>query len=235
METIFLSYTYKPHPDHVDSLDNLRRAVIRVIESMEMRVIDGVNVGGRALDAALQARIERADALLAILTPQAGPDNEIADPQFVVSEFQHANALRKPTLRLIHPALILRGLGAGNEYVQYTPGKELDVVLKLMSTIAVWKREYGRVVRVRIEPDDLASQYDESRLDVCEFQRVRDGNFEKPQRARVSLEPGAIYAELPKLLETDRVRLSVTLSGSTWRSKNWINPFVGGVRLEKQL
>lgn len=235
METIFLSYTYKPHPDHEERLDYLRRALIRVIESMELRVIDGVDVGGRPLDAALQERIEKSDALLAILTPQQSADGSIDDPKFVISEFQHANALKIPTLRVIHDALIPRGLAAGNEYVPYKPDNEIDVVLKLMRTIAVWKREYGRVVSVRIEPDNLASQYDEDQADKCEYQLIRaDGTFEAFQRARVRLDPGAFYAELPKLLETDRVRLRMKLKGKAWRSKHAINPFVGGVRLEEQ-
>ncbi len=54
METIFLSYTYQPHPDHHASLEYLRRCVIRVIEAMDLSVIDGVDVGGRTLDSALE-------------------------------------------------------------------------------------------------------------------------------------------------------------------------------------
>jgi len=53
METIFLSYTYKPRPEHEKDLDYMRRCVIKAIEAMGLRVIDGVDVGGRALDPAL--------------------------------------------------------------------------------------------------------------------------------------------------------------------------------------
>jgi len=69
METIFLSYTYKPHPDHEKDLDYLRRCVIKVIEAMGLRVIDGVDVGGRALDPALEKRRVTSDAFYS--TPAA--------------------------------------------------------------------------------------------------------------------------------------------------------------------
>jgi hypothetical protein len=62
METVFLAYTYRPHPDHEDDLEKLRRYVVRAIEAMGLRVVDGVDVGGRPLDDALRKRIEDAEA-----------------------------------------------------------------------------------------------------------------------------------------------------------------------------
>lgn len=235
MEKIFLSYTYRPHPDHEVDLDKLRRCVIRVIEAMGLRVLDGVELGGRPLDDAIRARIEEADALVALVTPQAGDDSEIIDPAFVLSEFQFAEGNRKPTMRILHYLLQPRGLGAGNEYTAYTPGREVDVVLKLMHTIAVWKRQQGSAARIRIEPGNLAINYDETNGDRCKFQVISaGGDFRDYARAKLALEPGAAYAVLPKLKQGKRVRLRVRQGGTTWRSRDAIDPFVGGVHLEAQ-
>jgi hypothetical protein len=233
METVFLSYTYRPHPEHEANLDRLRRYVVRAIEAMGLRIVDGVDVGGRALDDTLRKRIESTDALIALVTPQADEAGALVRPAFVLDEFQYAEGLKKPTMRVLHGSLPAGGLGGGNEYTPYKPGGELDVILKLMNTIAVWKREYGQVARVRIEPEDIASQYDEAQGDRCEFQVISlDGGFLDFQRAKLLPEPGAAYAVLPKLRAGERVRLRVRQGGKTWQSRHAIDPFVGGVRLE---
>ncbi len=89
------------------------------------------------------------------------------------------------------------------------------------------------MARLRIEPEELAKEYDESSGHRCEFQRIRDGKFEDFTRARVRLEPGAVFAELPKLREGDQVRLRMQVSGESWESRQVVSPFIGGVRLEK--
>jgi hypothetical protein len=235
MESVFLSYTYRPHPDHEDSLDRLRRYVVRAVEAMGLRVVDGVDVGGRPLDEALKARIRDADALIALVTPQADDAGAVVEPAFVLSEFQYAEGLQKPTLRVLHQDLAARGLGAGNEYAPFAPGREVDVILKVMHAIALWRREHGRAARVRIEPEDLAVSYDETQGDRCEFQVIsQTGSYRDFERASLWQEPGAAYALLPKLREGERVRLRLRQGGKTWQSRHAIDPFVGGVRLEQR-
>lgn len=235
MESVFLSYTYRPHPDHEASLERLRRYLVRAIEAMGLRVVDGVDVGGRPLDDALRRRIRDADALIALVTPQADDEGRLVEPAFVLSEFQYAEGLQKPTLRVLHHELVARGLGAGNEYAPYTPGGEVDVILKVMNTVALWRREVGRVARVRIEPEDLAATYDETQGDRCEFQVIsQNGGYSDFVRASLWQEPGAAYALLPKLREGERVRLRLRQGATTWQSRHAIDPFVGGVRLEQR-
>ncbi|NZD66261.1 toll/interleukin-1 receptor domain-containing protein [Rhizobium sp. WYCCWR 11290] len=235
METVFLSYTYRPHPDHQPDLEKLRSYVVRAVEAMGLRVIDGVDVGGHPLDDALRRRIEDADALIALVTPQADDAGGLADPAFVLSEFQYAMGQSKPTMRVLHHLQTARGLGASHEYTPWRPSGEVDVILKLMNTIALWKREYGQMARVRIEPEDLAARYDETQGDRCEFQVIsQSGNFRDFQRASLFLEPGAAYALLPKLRVGERVRVRLRQGNTTWQSRYAIDPFVGGVRLEER-
>jgi hypothetical protein len=235
METVFLSYSYRPHPDHEIALDRLRRYVVRAIEAMGLHIVDGVDVGGRPLDDALRGRIREADALIALVTPQADNAGNVVDPAFVLGEFQYAEGASKPTMRVCHDLLAPHGLGAGNEYTPFKPGSELDVILKLMNTIALWRREYGQAARVRIEPKDLAARYDEAQGDSCECQVISaNGTYGRFERVSIWPEPGAAYALLPKLRGGDRVRLRLHQGGNKWQSPEPINPFVGGVRLEQQ-
>jgi hypothetical protein len=235
METIFLSYTYRPHPDHERNLEQLHRCVVRAVEAMGLRIIDGVDVGGRALDDALRKRIADADALIALLTPQVGDAGGGVNPAFVLSEFQYAEGQGKPTIRILHDLLVMGGLGAGNEYIPYQPGKEVEVLLKLMNTIVLWRREHGQRARVRIEPADLTKRYDEGDGYRCEFKVIsQNGIHGDFQRARLAKEPGAAYAVLPKLRQGDRVLLRFRQGDKTWQAPDVIDPFVGGVRLEEQ-
>ena len=135
----------------------------------------------------------------------------------------------------MHHQLKPRGLGAGNEYTPYTPGRELDVVLKLMHTLALWRRDYGKVARLRIEPDELAMRYDETQGDRCDFQVITPaGAYRDYERANLAVEPGAAYALLPKMRDGERVRLRLKQGGTTWQSKYAIDPFVGSVSLEQR-
>jgi hypothetical protein len=109
------------------------------------------------------------------------------------------------------------------------------VILKLMRTIALWLRDYGKVARVRIEPEQLAAQYDETQGDRCEFQVITPtGSFREYERARLALEPGAAYALLPKLKEGEHVRLRLVHGGKTWQSRHAVDPFVGSVSMEER-
>jgi hypothetical protein len=235
METLFLSYTYRPHPGHDAELERLRKYVVKAVEAMGLRITDGVDVGGRPLDGALQQRIEDADALLALMTPQADDGGAVVDPKFVLSEFNYAEGQKKPTMRVIHHLLASGGLGAGNEYTPYTPGAEVDVIVKVMNTIAVWKREYGRATLVRIEPEDLAAHYDETQGHRCEFQLISTkGVYADFERTQLQPEPGAAYIVLPKIRQGEKVRLRLRMGAATWQSKYPIDPFVGGVHLEER-
>ena len=81
-------------------------------------MVDAQDLGGRGLDSEIQKRIGEAKATIALFTPQADAAGNVDPPQFVASEFQHARSLDKPTLRIIHNELVLRGLGAYSSLFQ---------------------------------------------------------------------------------------------------------------------
>ncbi len=233
VQRVFLSYTYAPHPDHATELDILERKVRRVIEAMGLRIIDGQHLGGRLLDQEIEKRINESDALIALFTPQTDADGNICPPQFVASEFQCARAVGKPTFRIQHSALAPRGLGTGDEYVMFTPDTLVDVVMKVLQTLSLWKSESGRPVQIRIAPDDLVERFDDKK-DRCEYELLLAGSAvaQAPKATTIVPEPGAAYVYVPNFVDGAKVRVRLTISGDEWRS-HFVLPHMGGVALNK--
>jgi hypothetical protein len=234
MQRVFLSYTYRPHPDHVAELDALQRATRRVIEAMGLQVVDGQDLGGAGLDTAIQKRIKETDATIALFTPQVDDAGNKVIPTFVSTEFQHARALGKPTSRVIHTAPALQGLGAGEEHVLFQPDKLVDVVLKVIQTLALWKHEFGRPVQIQVQPDHLAEQFGERNNDRCEYELLIAGRSDPQpaQTTRLWPEPGAAYVYVPNFVDGAKVRVRLTVNGENWQSR-FVIPQMGGVALTK--
>lgn len=234
MQRVFLSYTYKSHPDHVAELEDLQRTTRRVIEAMGLRVEDGQDLGGRPLDAEIERRIGKADALIALFTPQADEHGNKILPEFVSTEFQRARALGKPTLRLLHDQLAARGLGAGEEYAALRSGDLLGVVMKLLQTLALWKQENGHPVQIQVKPDHLAEAFGSNRSDRCEYELWVSGNPALPASRETFFwgEPGAAYVNVPNYVEGAKVRVHVTVNGQRWQSR-FVLPQMGGVELAR--
>lgn len=234
MQRVFLSYTYHPHPDHTLEIDTLQRTIRRVIEAADLLVVDGQNLGGRALDSEIQKRITASDALIALFTPQADQSGNKIPPEYVSTEFQHARALQKPTLRILHKDLSVQGLGTNEEYALFQPDKTLDVVMKLLQTLAIWKKSHGRSIQIQIQPHDLAAQFGNNLSDRCEYELlIESGSQTLPARTtQLWPEPGAAYVHVPNFVEGAKVRVRLTINGAKWQSP-FVLPQMGGVILAK--
>ncbi len=82
-QQVFLSYTCSPHVDYVAETDALRRNVTTLIESMDLRVVTGEDLGGGVLTPEVIDRIENADAVSALVSPweeDGGPKSEYCAP-----------------------------------------------------------------------------------------------------------------------------------------------------------
>jgi hypothetical protein len=58
MERIFFSYTRNHHPDFTENTDRLQRATRVAAASPGLGVVDGVDLGGRSIDAEIDRRID---------------------------------------------------------------------------------------------------------------------------------------------------------------------------------
>lgn len=233
MKHIFLSYTYRPHPDHIAETELLQRTVRRVIEAMDLRVIDGMDLGGRPLDAEIDQRIAESDAMIALVTPQADNTGHMVLPEFVGTEFQTARALGKPRIRVLHSELAARGLGSNEEHAPFDPTKTLDVVMKLLGTIALWKKELGRAVQIRIEPEELATRFNTRQNDRCEYElMIKSGNALPSKTTTLWREPGGPMVYVPNFVDGARVSIQLIVNGERWQSP-FVTPQLAGVALTK--
>lgn len=232
LEKVFLSYTYRPHPDHAQALNVLESAARRLIECMGSRVIDGVDLGGQGLTPALEKRIQGTDALVALITPQADQNGAVVRPGFVESEFNFARASLR-TIAILHSAFAPAGLGAQDEYIPHTEGEELETILKLAATLRIWHQDMGESLTVRVEPSDVARRFDQDLGHNCEY-RTRTGP-EETRWIRTSIWPeaGGAFVFIPNVREDSLVRVRVNIDGERWQSV-YASPQMSGIKLEQQ-
>lgn len=233
MQQVFLSFTYNPHPDHVAETERLHRQVVMVIEAMELRVVTGEDLGGAATTDAIKARIASADALVALVTPWRDALGNKTQPQWVVEEFAHAKALGKETIRLLHGTFAAAGMYAAHEYVPVQPDNPADALLKLMRTLALWRRVKGRPMNIEVAPDEDDQHFDAGQVSACEFQLFVDYQEGPWCEAKFWPEPGAMYAHLPGVPDDAKLRLRLKVGDEQWISA-FRNP-VGRMRLSRSV
>jgi hypothetical protein len=220
MERIFLSYTYNPHPDFAAETDRLQRAARVVAESLDLQVLDGIDLAGRAIDPEIERRIDEADGLVALFTPQADATGNPVTPPYVSDEYQFARTSGKNAIRLIHERLSPGGMGRNEEYIHLREGEELNAVLKLVRTLALWKRQAGRPVLVMIEPSDLGDRFRADAVGhVCQYQYLANYTYSGWERATIWPEPGSTYAHLPRVPRESKIKLRLAVDGEQWESQ----------------
>lgn len=136
MKTIFLSC-------HLGDADRaLVRKVRSLVESHGLQVITGEVLGGRALREAVMSRIQKADALIALMTKRANPPDFGGTHPWVREEYVHAMALQKPAIALFESGVVCAGAYKANERIDFNPKDPLKSFLKLSQTLGVWKKEW---------------------------------------------------------------------------------------------
>jgi len=157
---IFLSHSFDPADRP------LAEIVSALLESFEIRPITGEVLGGGALTPEVMGGIDGCDGLVALLTPrQAKPDGLFSTSQWVRVELNYARARRMRAIAVVDVQVDLEaGAYQENERVNYDSASPSAAFLKLARVIGLWKREAGRLLKVRILPDTLARRLGGSRL-----------------------------------------------------------------------
>jgi hypothetical protein len=232
MQQVFLSFTYSPHPDHVEEAEALRRRVSTVVESMDLRVVTGEDLGGETLSEEIKQRIDKSDALVALVTPWKDKQGNKVAPPWVNDEFTYAKAKNKRAFRVTHPDFAGAGMYAAHEYTTYSKDNLADALLKLMKTLALWKKESGRPMRIEIAPDVAGQRFDPARVRDCEFQVFVNYEESEWRKAKIWPEPGALYAYLPGVPDQAKLRLRMVIDNETWQS-DYQSP-VGRMQLSRR-
>ena len=233
MDTIFLSYTYNPHPDYVDEIEELVKNIKIIAESQELRVVTGFDLGGGALTPEIQQRIEDCDALVALLTPWEDNYGNPAAPPFVNDEYTFAVNKGKQSIRLLHTLLKNQGMYANQEYIQFDPLHQVDALLKLMRTLALWKKKLGRSHEIQFLPTELVKNLNNAGANShCEYQLLINRKPSQWKTIDIWPEPGGMVTYIPNVPDGAKLNLKVTLGNEQWHS-NFCNPQNHSIRLEK--
>jgi hypothetical protein len=216
MRTVFLSC-------HFGESDRaLVRQVEGLLESHNLRIVTGEELGGGALTPEVMARIEKkSDALVALMTRRNQPDNYCGTHPWVVDEFKHAKGHGKRAIALVSPDVTVTGAYQDHERINFDPDEPLTAFIRLSKTIGLWKSEAGRIVRAQVLPDKLANQVAIANGAChCSFRlHAQDGTagdwHEAPSRA----EGDGTYIYLNGVTDDALIQVRVEVGGVVWTSR----------------
>ena len=212
---VFLAFSFR------DEDRDLVAQVERLFESHDVRLVTGETLGGQALTPEIKKRIEAADGLVALLTRRdaLADGNRFTTHPWVDDEHGHARQVGTPAIALIETGVETGGMYGEDEYIAYDRAAPLDAFLALSATLGVWKRQRGRLLKVQIQPQDLA--HDLAFRDngvVCAYRCARAGQRTDWADAPLLDEGLGVYAYL-SIPDDSLIQLRVEKDGEVWLSK----------------
>jgi hypothetical protein len=212
---IFLGYSFLP-PDRPIAAD-----VMALIETHGARVFTGENLGGESLTPAIKARIEESDALVALFTPRdKKPNGRYGPPPWVRDELNHARSLTKPAIAIVDERIDVEpGMFQGHEYIPYKRKAPLPSFIKLGQTLRGWELLVGRMIKVRILPDELGRHAASGNgLVACQCRLWFQGQATAWQDVSVAPEFGGAFVYVRGAQDDSLIEVQIKLGNETWKS-----------------
>jgi hypothetical protein len=227
MERVFLSYSFR------DEDREPARWARTLLESHGVRASTGEVLGGGALSDEVKRRIDAADGFVGIWTRRdsLGGDPEVfRTSNWLVQEATYARAKAKPTIVLVEDGVDISGMDAANERIALSREAPHEAILRLAQTLAEWRAEYGRVVAVRLTPDDVArkaagpnAQY------VCRY-RLHEGHQVGEWRtASVYNRAGGVFTHLAGVGEGQLYEIWLKIGNEDWQAPASAQDFVASL------
>src|SRR5689334_15658135 len=130
MEKIFLSSSFAPEDAE------LVRQVERLLTSHGLLVLNGRSLGGGGLTPKIEAKIDQADALVALLTRREKQNDKWLPSDWVKDEFRYALNTKKPAIAVLESDVKLEGAYGENQYIKLDRDAPLETFLSLSESIA---------------------------------------------------------------------------------------------------
>jgi hypothetical protein len=149
---VFLAFAFRDgDKDLVEYADQL-------LSSHLVHVDTGEGLGGEQLNPAVQAKIDKCDAVVGLLTRRdARQDGRFTTHQWVMDEIGYARNAGKKAIALIEDGVeIGGGMYQPHEFIPFDRANLLPAFLRLTQTIGEWKKLLGRTVKVQILPPQIA-------------------------------------------------------------------------------
>jgi hypothetical protein len=192
-----------------------------LLESHGLRVISGEVLGGGWLTDEIKARIQKSDALVALMTRRSVPPDYGGTHPWVVDEFKHAKHLQKSAIALVEPGVSVVGAYQDAERIEYDRQDGLKAFLKLSRTIGLWKSQAGRLLKVQLLPQSLADQIAAASGNaLCKYCFYdTEGTQGHWRNASAVPEGDGTYLYLKGVTEEVRIQVRVELEGRVWFSR----------------
>lgn len=206
MRTVFLAYAFRD-PDR-----ELAAMVERLLASHNVRAVTGEALGGESITPEVQARIQKADGLIALLTRREQlASSGWTTHDWVRDEIGYARGLNppRPTIALLEEGVALGGAYAQNEYIPLVRANPAEALLRLSETIGEWTQRAGRLLKVQILPDDLAANLAGADGLTCRYRFVQGGTPHPWQPSELIPETGGAFLYLRGVQDDYLVQIEI--------------------------
>lgn len=217
MQKVFVSFHFS---DDFDSPDRqLANRVEGLLRSHGLDLASGAALGGGPLTDKVKTLIEKSDALIALMTRRDQLANgEWTTHQWVQEEYGHARSKNMRAIALIENGVQIGGMYQQNEYIPYNPADSLTAFLRLSATLGVWKQESGRLVKLKIQPDQIALDFGTDAQ--WRYRFYSSGAYSNWQETALSREPGGCFLDLPNVPDEALIQIQTRTNSGHAESIN---------------
>lgn len=214
MNSIFVAHWF-------DTADrDLVTHVDELLHSHGVVFLTGRVAGGRALDDAVKDKINQCDGLIALATrrEQLAEGGWVTHP-WVIHEFDHAKGRDKETIAIVEDGVQWEGMHAGHGYIPLDRGRMSEALLKLSQTVGEWREKAGKVLKLRILPNELAERLKTpEQAFECQCRFLDRGSYSDWRDVVPVPEPGAVFLYLTGVREDRLIEVRVRSNRETWQS-----------------
>ncbi len=204
MQKVFISFHFSDDFNSPDRL--LANRVEGLLKSHGLAPINGATLGGGPLTERIKSLIEKSDAIIALMTRREKKDNgSWTTHKWVEDEYGYARDKNLRAIAIIEKGVATEGMYQHNEYITLNPDDSLTAFLKLSATLGVWKEESGRLVKLLIQPNEIAINYGTNA--EWRYRFNVNGEYTKWQNASLFREPGGCFLYLSNVSDDALIQI----------------------------
>ncbi len=209
---IFMAFAFR------DEDKGLVNYIERLLASQFVQPVTGKKLGGGQLTAEVQKRIEESDALIALMTRRDQLVNGgWTTHKWVIDELDWARGKDKHAIAIVEEGVDVSGMFQSHEYIPLNRQNPLEALIYLAETVGEWKKNTGRVVKVQIAPDTIASKLVDDGV-TCRRRFFKNGKYTNWEVVTPVLETGGTFISLDGVQDEHLIEIEAKEAGNTWRS-----------------
>jgi hypothetical protein len=211
---IFLAFPFRQEDKGLVSY------IEQLLASQFISIITGERLGGEQLTPAVQARIDQAHGLVGLLTRR---DQKVeggwTTHQWVLDEIAYARAQKKRVIALAEDGVDVGGMYQSHECIQFKRDNLVEALLVLSEQVGLWKKEFGRTVKVQILPESLAKKIGTATSNIrCRHRLCFQGRYTEWRDVTPVPEPGGTFIYVEGVEDDHLVQIRVEDERKIWQS-----------------